>query len=217
MMRPKLLVVALVPCLLSSAAQAQIASGTSGRSTLSYLSGRLVWEELAEFGKCYASFSRNDAVRLVSTPAGSADEAKTYRSLFQKPYQSCLGNVTELRVPPGMVRGSIAQGLYLKRVAVPPGLLVQRTPDLAEVHSLSDAALCYVGGQRAEAQRLIENTKAGSRAEEEAFESVWPNFSRCLPANAAGVKFDLMLIRFRIAEALWRMGAFPPAAQAGTR
>ena len=69
---------------LPSAAMAQIAPGQSGISTEHTYEGRGALDDLASFGQCFASNQTKDAIRLVSTPPGSVDEAKVYKALFSK-------------------------------------------------------------------------------------------------------------------------------------
>jgi hypothetical protein len=173
------------------------------------------FDTLSEFGKCYASTSRNDALKLVATQAGTVQEAQTYKHLFEKPYQSCLGNVTDLQISSAFVRGSIAEGLYWKRVPVPPNLMITQPPDAAQVHSLSEAAICYVGRHRNTAQELVEGTGPGTKKEISAVAALMADFAECIPPTArASLGLDPTLVRFRIAEALWRLGAVPAGASA---
>jgi hypothetical protein len=196
-----------------AAAQESAMRDRAGSSSMFTISGKLAYGELAEFGKCYAATSRNDSILLLSSPAGSAEEAKTYKHLFQKPYQSCLGNITEFRISHHLVRGAIAEGLYLKKIPVSANLAVAQVPAGSQVKNLSEAAICYAGNHRSAAQALVEGTKPGSEKEFKAISALWPDFSSCVPPKAsAGVKLDVTLVRFRIAEALWRLGAIPGLA-----
>lgn len=196
--------------LLAAPCAAQIAPGQSGTSSMSYLSSSEAWETLTEFGKCYANYSRTDAVKLVSTQAGSADEANTYRRLFSKAYQSCLGTVEELQFSYGMVRGAIAEGLCRKQIPVPSALIINHAPDQPQVHTLSEAAICYTARHIEAAKNLVGLTKPGSKKEAAAIDALWLDFGQCVPTTAsAALKLDITLVRFRIAEALWRLGATP--------
>lgn len=195
---------------LPSAAIAQLAPGRSGFSSTSYLGGQAAWNELSDFGRCYASNERSDAMKLVTTKAGSAEEAQTYKQLFGKANQYCLGSVTSMRASSMMVRGSIAEGLYKKRIAVPANLAVATAPAVEQVHNLSEAALCYAGRNRGEAQSLVDGTKAGSKEEYAAIGALWDRFGECIPQTARkSMQIEVTLVRFRIAEALWRLGMAP--------
>jgi hypothetical protein len=188
--------------LLGSTASAQISNGASGSSTMSYLNGEQAMEEVVGFGSCYAKESPEKAFRLIATRPSSREEAQTYVALFKKPYQACLGDVTNLGAGLPMIRGAIAQGLYKHKVPLPPALM-QSVPSPAEVRNLGDAARCYAGSHRAEARSLVEGTKVGSRKEYDAVIKLLPYLMKCVPGGArAG--FSAPLIRFRLAEALLR-------------
>src|SRR5262249_23259133 len=110
-----MLLVAGVP----TSAMGPLEGSRSGTSSMTYFSGQVGMNELRDFGVCYASNERKDALRLVSTKAGSVEEAQTYKELFGKADQYCLAGVTSLRASHMLVRGAIAEGLYKKRIPVP--------------------------------------------------------------------------------------------------
>jgi hypothetical protein len=196
----------------ATAAAAQIASGYSGHSSMTYMGEEEVWDTVSTFGTCYAGTSRREALMLIATEPNSAAETETYRKLFRKPYQSCLGDVTSLSVPVSMVRGAIAEGLYRKKVPLPANLL-QSVPAPGKIHNLSQASLCYVAGHAEKARALIASTRAGSKKEFEAVMALMPDFSQCIPAGARNVQFDATQIRFRLAEALLRLPATAESAR----
>ena len=200
-----LLCVALI--LTSSAASAQLAPGQSGSSSLHTFNGSVAWDTLIFFSNCYVSSERSKALQLVSTPAGSLEEAKTYKKLFSKPDQGCLGDVSALSVPWQFVRGSVAESFYRKKIPVPAELAVT-TPMLPEnTKNLSDIATCFVGRNTADARQLVEMTYPGSKQESQAVTNIMPQMAECLPPNLPKApQFDTMLIRFRVAEALWKLG-----------
>lgn len=201
-----ILLVAAVP----AAALEPLEGSRSGTTTQYYIRGQEIWSSLGEFGRCYASTERKDALRLVATRPGSVEEAQTYKDLFGKSDQPCLGSITEMRISHLMVRGAIAEGLYKKKVLVPPELAVAAAPSVGQVRSMSDAALCYVGGHSGEAQSLINGTVPGSNKEYEAMTALFPAFAECVPPAARGkMQVEATLIRFRIAEALWKLGMTP--------
>lgn len=202
-----------VSALGASPAAAQIAGGLSGKSTKSTFGGSEAWSTLSDFGRCYAWTQRTNAIALVATRPGSADEAALYKRLFSKPYQSCLSLATELRFDHSMVRGAIAEGLYHKAIPVPATLAVTGAPAVESVRNLSDAALCYASGNRAKVQALLSSTQMGSKQEAEAVQELMPEFSRCIPAAAKNVSLSYTQLRTRFAEAMWRLGAFAEAAK----
>jgi hypothetical protein len=189
-----------------SAASAQLGTGKSGVSSEYRFSGRGAYDELNAFGECFATKQTKDALRLVGTEAGSADEARVYKALFSKE-QFCLGSLSGLSVPWQFVRGAVGEGFYARRVPVPANLALPRDLAPAKVQSVMDAATCYVGQHPADARALIETTKPATKEEMAAFDAHWAEFEACLPANMPkGYKFDTLLLRYRIAEALWRQG-----------
>ena len=190
--------------------QAQITGDRSGTSTQYFIEGQEVLDTVANYGRCYASMNRRAAIALVATRPGSAEEAKVYRQLFNNQNQSCLGNVTQLRMPHAMVRGAIAEGLYHKRIPVPPGLAVSTVPSPDQVKNFSDAALCYANANRSIVQALVDDTRPGSKKEFEAVQRLSPGLQNCVPpSKTKRVELDVTLIRFRLAEALWRLGMTP--------
>lgn len=192
-------------------AAAQIAEGRSGTSSMQYFGNEVALRELEAFGRCYAESSRDDALRLIATDPGSRAEAETYRKLFRKPYQSCLGSVTHLSVSHTLVRGAIAEGLLKKRVPLPAQLaLAAPKPD--QVRNLAGAARCYIAGNRGEAARLVNDTRIGSRKEYDQVVDLMPEFRKCVP-KVGTLQFDATLIRHRIAEALYRTGASEDAGR----
>ena len=198
-----ILLVAAMP----AAAMGPLEGSHSGSSTMTYFNGQAGMNELRDFGVCYASSERKDALKLVATKPGTSEEAETYRALFGKANQYCLHGVTTLHASSMLVRGAIAEGLYKKKIPVPAELAATAIPPVEQVHSISDAALCYVGGHRAEAQSLIDGTKPGSKEEFAALNALWGSFVECIPASARNsVQIDGTLVRFRIAEAMWKLG-----------
>jgi len=196
---------------LAGPAFGQIAEGRSGSSTMGYVSGSEVYAELGIFGRCFASQQSDEALSLIATEPGSRAEAEVYKKLFTKPYQSCLGDVVEMRMPISMVRGAIAEGLYAKHVALPASLVLAPPADGAEIHSISEAARCYAATHPAEVQSLLA-TKPGSKKEFEQVKAMARDFTKCVPAKARKLPFEPTLVRFRLAEATLKMNGAAAAA-----
>lgn len=189
---------------LATPAVAQLATGRSGSSTTSYMSGEEYWNEVVTFGRCYAKRNTEYALMLIATDPGSRDEVAVYRELFRNPSQSCLSRgIAGFSAPHQFMRGSIAEGLYYGRVSVPPAMLLT-APEPGAVRDLSGAARCYVKANEAEARALGE-TDPGSRKEEALMGSVVQNFMKCMPAGVP-LNYPSTMIRFRIVEAMFRMG-----------
>jgi len=191
-----------------SSASAQFApgNGQSGTSTERTYTGRAVFDDLSDFGGCFAAEQTKDALKLVGTQPGSGDEARVYKELFSKD-QACLRGLNWLSVTWQYVRGSVGEGFYSRKVSLPSAFAAPHSLPPNKVQSVMDAAICYADKHTAEARALIETTKPETKEESAAIHALWPNFEACLPPNIpAGYKFDPHLIRYRIAEALWRLG-----------
>jgi hypothetical protein len=199
--------ISLVVALLAVPSMASAQYGShSGISTEYSFGGRMVYDELDAFGTCFATKQTRDALRLVGTEAASVDEARVYKQLFSKE-QFCLGDLAGLHVPWRFVRGAVGEGLYTGKVPVPASFVAPPSMPAAKVQSVMDAAICYAAAHTADARRLIEATKPGSREETAAIDALKPDFVACLPPNMpAGFRIDTILLRYRIAEALWRLG-----------
>ena len=187
-------------------AGAQIAPGQSGHSTMSYFGGDEAWDTLREFGECYASTQRTNALKFVSTRPDSVEERAEYVRQFSSDGQNCLSLASELRVPYQMVRGVVAEGLYRRGIAVPASLAVNSPPALSGVRNFMDAALCFTAGHREQVRTLLATTKLGTKAENDAVGALMPAIGACIPAAARQVSISSPMIRVRLAEAMWRLG-----------
>src|SRR5262245_6024356 len=206
MKRVAYVLVAALLAAVPTAASAQTASGRSGYSTERWISGgREIFDDLNAFGRCFAAQQTKDALQLVRPEAGSLEEAKVYKSLFSKE-QACLSDLAGLSVPWQYVRGAVGEGFYTRGVPLPPDFAFPRDLPPEKVKSVMDAATCYAARHPEDARALIL-TKPASKEQEALFDAHWADFSACLPPNMpAGFKFDTLLLRYRIAESLWRLG-----------
>jgi hypothetical protein len=190
----------------SSSVSAQIGGGHSGTSTEWSFGGRIAFDELNAFGECFASRQTQDALKLVATDPASADEARVYKALFSKE-QFCLGNLSGLSVPWKLVRGAVGEGFYAKRMPLPPAFVAPQSMPPEKVQSVMDAAICYAGKHPADARKLVETTRPATQEENAAIEALWLEFKACLPPNMpAGFQIENIMLRYRIAEAMWRLG-----------
>lgn len=194
-------------------ARAQIAPGFSGSSTTTHMNGDEALRTLTAFGSCYATRQSADAFALIGTEPGSRAEAETYRRLFRRDSQACLGEGTDLAMPVAFVRGAIAEGLYKNGVSLPAHLAQSAPAPGAPIRRFSEAARCYTAAHRERTRALVETTPPGSRRELAALNQLAPDFFRCLPESAWARRLPPTQIRFLLAEALLRL---PPAA-AGQR
>ena len=112
-----------------------------------------------------------------------------------------------MSVPWQYVRGAVGEGFYAQAVPVPAQLALPRDMAPEKVQSVMDAATCYAGKHPDDARSLVEKTKPETKEESAALDAHWADVEACLPPNMpAGYKFDTVLLRYRIAEALWREG-----------
>jgi hypothetical protein len=188
------------------AAQFEPGNTHSGSSSERVYTGRGVYDDLAEFGGCFASRETKDALRLLATSPGSLDEARVYKALFSKD-QFCLGDLNWMSVRWQLVRGAVGEGFYARKVPLPPDFAASHGLPREKVQSIMDAAICYADKHPAEARSLIETTRPESKEQDAALDALWSNFEACLPPNMPpGYKFDALIVRYRIAEAMWRLG-----------
>ena len=184
--------------------------GTSGSSSLSYFDNDEAMRTLRVFGTCYAARHPEDSLAFMATEPASQAEAELYRRMFRRDNQNCLGENTEIRMPVAFVRGAIVEGLYRNGTALAADLALAPPPPGTSIRTLSEAARCYTAGHRELVRTLIEQTQPGSRQELAALTEMAPDFFRCIPDTARGRRFDSAQIRYRLAEALYRMPAHLP-------
>ena len=189
-----------------AAGAAQIGGGHSGISTEWTFSGRVAFDELNAFGECFVTKQAKDALKLVNTEPGSVAEARVYKALFSKE-QFCLGSLSSLSVPWQYVRGAVGEGFYARRLPVPENLALPRDLPPEKVQSVMDIATCYAGRHPADARALIETTKPATKEQAAMLDAHWADFEACLPPNMPpDFKVDPLVLRYRIAETLWRQG-----------
>ena len=114
-----------------------------------------------------------------------------------------------------LVRGAIAEGLYRKKIPVPANLAVTSIPSREQVTNFGEAAICYVARHRDAAQSLVDGTHPGSKKEADAVMAMSDGISECIPPNAKKtLALDTTPLRFRLAEALRRLGIVPGGGHA---
>jgi hypothetical protein len=188
-------------------ASAQFDPGShSGYSSERTYSGRAIFDDLSAFGGCFATSQSKDALKLLATEPGSVDEVRVYKQLFSKE-TGCLGDLNFISMPWQYVRGAIGEGSYIRRAPLPPAYAAPHSLQPAKVQSIMDAAICYADKHPTEARALIEGTKPETKEESAAMDALWPNVEACLPPNTPKeFKIDSLILRYRIGEALWRLG-----------
>lgn len=190
-------------------ATAQIAPGYSGTSSgaIEYSDTEEALRTLSAFGNCYARLNTARAFELLGTDPGSRAEAETYRRLFRRDTQNCLGEGTQLSAPVAFVRGAIAEGLLERDVALPAALVLAAPAPGAQVRRFSEAARCQAVGHGAEIRAMLA-ASPGSQREMAGLRPLIEGFFRCLPDSAQNRRFGATQLRYLLAEALLRL---PPA------
>ena len=186
--------------LLTQPASAQMASGRSGMSTSAPLNNVSAFNELQKLGECFAKHHRKQALAIIATVPGSAEENDVFKRLFSGERETCLFGGTHMSMSTIYARGVIAEGLLRSEGVTQEYVLP--APTAAEARDLHGVARCYAMGHQAEIQTLLQ-TKAGSPAEVKAVAAIWEDFRACMPGF--NVRLNAPWIRFLLAEALLRL------------
>lgn len=201
--------VALVIMLCASEAAAQIAPGRSGTSTTSPSTNTRPFQQLQAFGTCLAQTQKKDALALMATAPGSAEEEKVLRKVVYGEHAACLFGGTTMSMPDVFARGAVAEGL-LRSGGVPDSYRLP-TPAPNQVRDLHGAARCYTASHRGDVTNLLRS-KPGGAEEVRAVAALWDEFRACMPNFK--VRLNAPWIRFLLAEALLRVGpSTPPPGQ----
>ena len=182
-------------------AVAQIAPGRSGTSTTSPSTNTRPFQQLQAFGTCLAQTQKKDALALIATAPGSAEEEKVLRKVVFGEHISCLFGGTTMSMPGVFARGAVAEGL-LRSGGVPDSYRLP-TPAPNEVRDLHGAARCYTSSHRGDVTNLLRS-KPGGAEEVKAVAALWEEFRACMPNLK--VRLNAPWIRFLLAEALLRVG-----------
>lgn len=190
-------------------AAAQIAPGYSGSSSTSYMDMREYWRTLRSFGACFVKEQEEEAYELLATPNDTMQEAVAFRRIVGgKGNQPCLTD-TLMTVPSVLMRGTLAEALYKSGKAPPPKVVVVPPAPGVPARSLAGATRCLAVARRSEVHALVTQTSPGSSKERAALAKLDGTFRRCLPTAVRRRLFNPTEIRYRLAEALFRMPAEP--------
>ena len=170
-------------------------------STSAPLTNVKPFRELRSFGTCYARNRRQDALTVIATVPGSAEEDKAFRRLVYGEHTTCMFGGTSMSMPIVFARGTIAEGL-LRSDGVPDTYRLP-APAPAEVRDLHGVARCFTSRHRTEVDALLR-TQPGSREEVAAVAALWNDFRTCMPGFR--VRLNAPWIRFLLAEAMLRLG-----------
>ncbi|MDM7954889.1 hypothetical protein [Blastomonas sp.] len=202
-MKRPIVLLAVMASLLPSGASAQLAPGASGTSSEPVdATMDEYWSGISEMGRCMATSKRDKALIFLQTDVGSADEGKAFKQLFNKQSNACMRNFVRMSFPRSHLRGTLAEALYEKAGTNPgvPGPAASAAwPKGPPINAI---ARCYVEGHPVEAQRLLRETRLGTKGERATIEKMAPQIAPCFPE---GLKATLNPSYFRlaIAEAMY--------------
>jgi hypothetical protein len=187
--------------------------GRSGFSTSRAVGEREYWSALRSFGRCYARSYPALSFTFLATAPESAEEAAVYTRLFESGDAECLDNMGRMSVVIRYVRGTIAEGLLLLNMRVPPQLTLTAPAPGEPIRTLSEVARCYAATHRAATRALVADTRPGSEEEETALGHMETDLFRCVPPAASSIQLESTSLRYHLAEALLRLPPEPAPAQ----
>lgn len=162
------------------------------------------------FARCVVSGNAAGARDLLAQAPGSGKANAAARKLAEKK-SACGARVAKSRLDPELIRGAIAEQLYLTNYAAAPAALTgapqpfQGSGDSAQV--LYDVSRCATTRDPVAADMLVRSAR-GSADEKSALQPVIAAVSACTPSGAK-IGFNRVQLRGMIAEGLYRtrMGA----------
>jgi hypothetical protein len=194
-------------------ATAQVGVGRSGFSTVQSMNAREYWDAVFWFGRCFARTSQPIALDLLASEPLSREEQAIFARVFNGQESNCLNAVLQLSMAQPHIRGAIAEGFIRDGPPPPARLLVTAPPAGVTIHNITEAARCYTATHAAEVRALIMETRPASSQELAAIQRMGPDFLQCVPPEARGYRFNTTDLRYRLAEALLRLGLAGTPAQ----
>ena len=162
--------------------------------------GAAVWDSLEQVGRCEAHRNRAKVAAFLATAPGAPAEETAFKALFGNNV-SCLGDMSELRVPRYAIRGALAEGLYKAE----DGQRAIGSQDQIDMPGGSPApgfADCYVRAHPAQVRSMLMSTTVASRQEHDAMIAMAPDFAACLPQGER-LQFTPTVLRFAFAQSLY--------------
>lgn len=170
-------------------------------------------EYMRDFAQCVVRGDGATARQLLATPAGSNEEHAIMSRVAQA-RNGCLGK-GKLKMNPVMMRGAVAEQLYLRNYASAPvadaNPKAQLTASTAASSQPYHAYAQCVVARDAPAADAVLRAKPASPAEADALEKTMPTLSSCLGGGEqARFRVDRTALRGLLAEALYDMRAERP-------
>lgn len=175
------------------------------RAANAWRTGQPAERSMARFARCAVRADPERITALLATPAGSAAENRILTYLARR-YANCLIGDTDMASSSVLMRGAIAERVYLDRFPEP---LVAPRPSASPfvrnpaVTAHFEVARCAAMRDPASADRLV---RAPFRSPDEAaaLQSLMPVLGACV-ASGSAFQFDRVLLHGALAEALLKM------------
>ena len=194
-------------------ALAQVGTGRSGFSTVQSMNASQYWDAVFWFGRCFARTSQPIAFDLLASEPQSREERAIFARVFNGQESNCLNAVLQLTMAQPHIRGAIAEGFIRDGPSPPARLIVTAPPPGATIRNITEAARCYAATHAAEVRALIMETRPGTPQELAAVQRMGTDFLQCVPPEARRYQFNTTDLRYRLAEALLRLGLAGTPAQ----
>ncbi len=172
---------------------------------------------IQNFGRCAARVYRDRSLRLLETEPGSR-AAQNNAEIISHNSNDCLEDEQQLIFHQTLLRGALAEGLYLEEFKAPPlpwahGMAPLQTRVFSDPDTRIDAqvrqrnavlhgyAACIAAANPASLHVLVK-TQAWSKAEGSAFAALGDALTGCLPQGER-IQMTRVTLRSALAEALY--------------
>lgn len=160
---------------------------------------------MRRFAQCVVRGDPTMARSVMASAPGSQEESALFHAVAQR-RNGCLGQ-GRLRFRHGMLRGALAEQLYLRSYDRPVQAVAQPDAPLAPVQPGRGAyqayAACVVKRNSPAADAALRSSPGGS-AEKTAYQDIMPSLSSCLSGgDQAKLAIDRVALRGYLAEALY--------------
>jgi|GEM_PF-5704936 len=171
---------------------------------------------MRDFARCAARLHTGDALALLATPRGSKAEHTASKHLAAISEGCLSGRTAAIRFDLMLLRGGVAEALYLERFGKSgaPATLAEPRLDPAMFEDkayavLADFANCAAAAQPASVHAFLLS-EPGTPDEKGAVAALAPTLSPCLPAGL-DADFSPSQLRAYLAEALHGLSKAGPA------
>jgi hypothetical protein len=194
-------------------AAAQLSTGHSGHEGVRYMEDEELFSVIRTMGSCFAQRKQAQAAGFLATAPGSAPEGRAVRALLGNS-TSCTPRGSRMSLPRDIIRGAVAEAMYLRTHPAPPAAEEKAAP--ATAPSLADFTRCVVLRHPREVHDLLATTRLGTREEHEAVVRLAPLLRACLPSSKQ-LEVVAPLLRLALADALYDRARRLQSTQARVR